>query len=294
MKKYIALAAFLVSLFVSSGSAQVIFSDLHGSYSSIDSGWVVLPGVVHDSIVADTASAGNNALKISTISNDFYPADSGLQAFNTTGLMHSVSASGMWTVDTSIGVKAGDFGSFPAITDGAVTPYFRSKLDILAGGHDISVVLGNHYYQVNSGDLPQRLVFSIFVDGTDTFNAIGWSPTSADLISQAQHYDPTRLLWQTMQVSGNSSTGDVHFALEGFDLSVFDLNLGANLDLSSISLSNVNNGDSFDSYWKDVTVTNQALPSVGAVPEPSTYGLVGALALLGLVGYRRFGQKKTV
>ena len=42
----------------------------------------------------------------------------------------------------------------------------------------------------------------------------------------------------------------------------------------------------YDGDFTDLLIAFQFIPS--AVPEPSTYGLVGALALCGLAGYRRF------
>lgn len=46
-----------------------------------------------------------------------------------------------------------------------------------------------------------------------------------------------------------------------------------------------------DADYTDFIVAFQFLPNQ-AVPEPSTYGLMGAAALLGLVGYRRFKASK--
>jgi hypothetical protein len=47
-----------------------------------------------------------------------------------------------------------------------------------------------------------------------------------------------------------------------------------------------------DGDYSDFIVAFQFLPTQVAVPEPSTYGLIGAGALLGLVGYRRFKASK--
>ena len=47
-----------------------------------------------------------------------------------------------------------------------------------------------------------------------------------------------------------------------------------------------------DGDYTDFVVAFQFLPTQVPVPEPSTYGLMGAAALLGLVGYRRFKASK--
>jgi hypothetical protein len=47
-----------------------------------------------------------------------------------------------------------------------------------------------------------------------------------------------------------------------------------------------------DGDYSDFIFAFQFLPDQSAVPEPSTYGLMGAAALLGLAGYRRFKAKK--
>jgi hypothetical protein len=47
-----------------------------------------------------------------------------------------------------------------------------------------------------------------------------------------------------------------------------------------------------DADYTDFIVAFQFLPTQVPVPEPSTYGLMGAAALLGLVGYRRFKASK--
>ncbi|MGC4075184.1 MAG: PEP-CTERM sorting domain-containing protein [Nibricoccus sp.] len=47
-----------------------------------------------------------------------------------------------------------------------------------------------------------------------------------------------------------------------------------------------------DADYTDFIVAFQFLTTQNAVPEPSTYGLIGAGALLGLVGYRRFKASK--
>ena len=49
----------------------------------------------------------------------------------------------------------------------------------------------------------------------------------------------------------------------------------------------------FDGDFNDVVVAFQFLPTQ-PVPEPSTYGIIGGLALLGLVGYRRFKRGASV
>lgn len=49
-----------------------------------------------------------------------------------------------------------------------------------------------------------------------------------------------------------------------------------------------------DGDYTDFIVAFQFLPTQVPVPEPSTYGLMGAAALLGLVGYRRFKASKKV
>ena len=48
----------------------------------------------------------------------------------------------------------------------------------------------------------------------------------------------------------------------------------------------------YDADFNDFVVGFQFLPTQTPVPEPSTYGLMGAAALVGIVGYRRFKQKK--
>jgi hypothetical protein len=48
-----------------------------------------------------------------------------------------------------------------------------------------------------------------------------------------------------------------------------------------------------DADYTDFIIGFQFLPPQTPVPEPSTYGLMGAAALLGLMGYRRFKAAKT-
>ncbi|TVR53539.1 MAG: PEP-CTERM sorting domain-containing protein [Puniceicoccaceae bacterium] len=49
--------------------------------------------------------------------------------------------------------------------------------------------------------------------------------------------------------------------------------------------------DSYE-YWHGFTVGMPDQPSVMPVPEPSTYGALGALLLVGLIAHRRWNTRK--
>jgi hypothetical protein len=100
------------------------------------------------------------------------------------------------------------------------------------------------------------------------------------------HYKwTTKLVETTYQDAwGNTVTGDINTLLVSFE------------DFTFSSLANPNEADPTvipNADYSDYLFAFQFLPTQNlAVPEPSTYGLMGAAALLGLVGYRRFKASK--
>ncbi len=120
-------------------------------------------------------------------------------------------------------------------------------------------------FWVNSGgDVGQGGLFSAFgtanqFSGTDMGNHVKWSTRSVN----TNYFNGTSFV-----------TAPVTTLLVGFE----DTRRGVSF---------------FDGDFNDVVVAFQFLPTQ-PIPEPSTYGLIGGLALLGLVGYRRFKRGKTV
>jgi hypothetical protein len=115
----------------------------------------------------------------------------------------------------------------------------------------------------SGGDLSQGGLFSAFGSsnlfaGTDTTSHVRWT---------------TRNVTTTYFNGVSTVTTEVPTLLIGFE----DTRTGVSF---------------YDGDFNDLVVGFQFLPTQSVpVPEPSTYGLIGAAALLGLVGYRRFKRK---
>jgi hypothetical protein len=101
-------------------------------------------------------------------------------------------------------------------------------------------------------------------------------------VANYAHYKWTTKMVETTYVNGLGQvvTGDVETLLVSFEDFTVQQNPNQN---NPIDIPNAD--------YSDFIFAFQFLPNQ-AVPEPSTYGLMGAAALLGLVGYRRFKASK--
>jgi hypothetical protein len=98
-------------------------------------------------------------------------------------------------------------------------------------------------------------------------------------------YSWTTVLTEYVNSSGVTVQGNVDTLLIAFE----DLR-GPVVPPGGAPLPTINPGDG---DFTDFLVAFQFLPSqLVAVPEPSTYGLLGAAALAGLIGYRRFKSSR--
>jgi hypothetical protein len=176
-----------------------------------------------------------------------------------------------------IGETAGWKNDFAYAASGSPTTYVPLVTDIEnsltgPGGNirsgwetQVSYAAGQtlEFYLNSGGDIGQGGLFSAFGSsnqfaGSDTSSHVRWT---------------TRSVTTTYFDGSNWITAGVPTLLVGFE----DTRKGISF---------------YDADYNDLVVAFQFLPNqVQAVPEASTYGLLGAAALLGLVGFRRFKRK---
>jgi hypothetical protein len=96
------------------------------------------------------------------------------------------------------------------------------------------------------------------------------------------------------QFAGTDASNHIKWSTRNVVTTYFDgvTTVTAPVTTLLIGFEDTRTGVSFyDADFNDVVVGIQFLPTQVPVPEPSTYGLLGGVALLGLVGYRRFKRK---
>jgi hypothetical protein len=189
-----------------------------------------------------------------------------------------------------------DFGyvKFPnvgGITDTANLSYLATDIEnAYTGGGNISS--GQEaYVHYNAGETVDFFLYNSgnpFADqGLGAWFVLGQGGLEAYLHNQAipgyQHYRwTTQSVWtKYAQSDGTIVDGFVDTLLVSFEDFTF-AQTNPN-DANPIAIPGAD--------YSDFIFAFQFLPSQ-AVPEPSTYGLMGAAALLGLVGYRRFKASK--
>jgi hypothetical protein len=95
-------------------------------------------------------------------------------------------------------------------------------------------------------------------------------------------------------------SGNVRWAQESLTANTWNATLNAYVDISTYVVGigdwrrgTGGDGDFSDGVFAFQFYTPSGAPDVTPVPEPSTYGLIGAAALLGLVAVRRYSRLNT-
>lgn len=155
------------------------------------------------------------------------------------------------------------------------------------GTFDVKVELA----YITKESVDNNSLFSVGVGGQVLYSSYGPSSTASWTISgPADSLTPFSLSHTDHDygVTGTWSNTELFSIWSGSD-GTYTYYVGWVDDRSNVIPGSDRDYDDLTVIWRVNDI--QIGIGDGAVPEPSTYGLMGAAALLGLVGYRRFKQK---
>lgn len=206
-------------------------------------------------------------------------------------IMNNINTNGGTVRGIFVGESAGWWNDFGYTYDGnpqSASNSFTAFSNIQAAGGSPSVNFGDYFdVRLNPGDAANFDFWLNAVGDMGPNNPV--PPTSNGGVYQAFHptwsnpyINPGNVLWATNPIMVNTW--------------VPALNAYANVATYLVGFEDwrLNNGS--DKDYNDFMFAIQFFRSDGTpftpVPEPSTYGLIGAVALLGVIARRRFVSKK--